>query len=61
MPESAKSREPESPVPEQGAGRAPSAATREQKRDESEVWPRDLNAPSERPAWGADPETVRDA
>ena len=39
----------------------PSAATREQKRDESVVWPRDLNAPTERPAWGADPETVRDA
>lgn len=61
MSESAKPREPERPVPDAGTGKVPSAATREQKRDESVVWPRDLNAPNENPAWGSDPENVRDA
>jgi hypothetical protein len=61
MSESAKPREPLRPAPEQGAGKAPSAPSRAEKRDEPVVWPRDLNAPSESPAWGSDPETVRDA
>lgn len=46
MPETAKPREPESLAPDQGAGKAPSAASREQKRDEPVVWPRDMNSPT---------------
>ncbi len=46
MPETAKPREPESPAPDPGNGKAPSAPSREQKRDEPVVWPRDLNTPT---------------
>jgi hypothetical protein len=60
MPETAKPRELERP--DQGAGKAPSAASREQKRDEPVVWPRDMNAPTTKdPVWGSDPEALRDA
>jgi hypothetical protein len=62
MPETAKPREPESPVPDQGAGKARAAASREQNRDEAVVWPRDMNAPTTKdPVWGSDPEVLRDA
>jgi hypothetical protein len=62
MPETAKPREPESPAPNQGHGKAPSAPSREQKRDEPVVWPRDLNAPiTESSLWGSDPEALRHA
>ena len=62
MPETAKPREPESPAPDQGNGNAPSAPSREQKRDEPVVWPRDLNTPTTKdPLWGSDPEALRDA
>ena len=41
---------------------APSAPSREQKRDEPVVWPRDLNSPTTKdPLWGSDPEALRDA
>lgn len=61
MPETAKPRELESPAPDQGAGKGPSAS-REQKRDEAVVWPRDMNAPATKdPVWGSDPEALRDA
>jgi hypothetical protein len=56
MPETAKLREPESPAPDQGAGKAPSAALRERKRDEPVVWPRDMNAPTTKDlVWGLRP------
>lgn len=52
MPETAKPREPENSAPDQGDGKAPSAASREQKRDELVVWPRDMNAPTTKdPIW----------
>jgi hypothetical protein len=61
MPETAKPRAPESRAPDQGNGTASSAAARQQKRYEPVVWPRDLNAPStDQPAWGSDPEALRD-
>ncbi|GAB4216818.1 MAG: hypothetical protein OHK0013_43740 [Sandaracinaceae bacterium] len=62
MPETAKPRAPESPAPDQGAGKAPATAPREQKRVEPVVWPRDMNAPTTKdPVWGSDPEVLRDA
>ncbi|GAB4206502.1 MAG: hypothetical protein OHK0013_23250 [Sandaracinaceae bacterium] len=62
MPETAKPRKPVSPAPDQGAGKAPSAASRAQERDEPVVWPRDMNAPTTKdPVWGSDPEALRDA
>ncbi|ATB29953.1 hypothetical protein [Melittangium boletus] len=62
MPETAKPREPKSPALDQSAEKAPSAASREQKRDEPVVRPRDMNAPTTKdPVWGSDPETFRDA
>ncbi|NNB92487.1 hypothetical protein HJC10_00310 [Corallococcus exiguus] len=62
MPETAMPREPESPAPDQGAGKAPSAVSRERKRDEPVIWPRDLNSPSaDKLEWGSDPEMLRDA
>ena len=65
MSETAKPREPESPAPDQGNGKAPSAPGRPgdktEKQDAPFVWPRDLNAPStDKPAWGSDPEALRD-
>ena len=62
MPETAKPCEPESPAPGQGNGKDPSAPSREQKREDPVVWPRDLNAPIKMdPMWGSDPEALRDA
>ena len=64
MPETAKPREPESPAPDQGDGKPPSAPGRgkTEKRDAPVVWPRDLNAPTTKdPLWGSDPEALRDA
>ncbi len=52
MPETAKPREPkEEPRPGPGERQgAPSAPSREQKRDEPVVWPRDLTRDHEGPA-----------
>jgi hypothetical protein len=62
MPETAKPREPVSHAPDQGAGEAPSSASREQKRDDPVVWPRDMNAPAAKDlVWGSDPEALRNA
>jgi hypothetical protein len=62
MPETAEPREPESSAPDQGNGKPPSAPSREQKRDEPVVWPRDLNTPAIKdPTWGSDPEALRNA
>jgi hypothetical protein len=58
MPDT-KPREPETTAPNTGDGTP--APSRQQKQDAPFVWPRDLNAPaSGKPAWGSDPEAVRD-
>ena len=62
MPETAKPREPERPAPRPGDGKPPSAPSREEKRDEPVVRPRDLNAATtESPLWGPDLEALRHA
>lgn len=42
MPDTAKPREPVSPAHDQGAAEDPSVVSRERKRDEPVVWPRDM-------------------
>ncbi len=60
MPETAKPLAPESPAPSQG-DRQP-APSRQEKREEPVIWPRDMNAPATTdPDWGSDPEALRDA
>ncbi|MFP2958484.1 hypothetical protein [Corallococcus exercitus] len=61
MPETAKPREHESTAPSTGSGTPPSAPSL-QAKEAPVIWPRDLNSPStDKPEWGSDPETLRDA
>jgi hypothetical protein len=60
-----KQRESETTAPKTGDGTPPSAPGRPGDKTEKQeapfVWPRDLNAPStDKPAWGSDPEALRD-
>ncbi|MBN2196396.1 MAG: hypothetical protein JW751_26515 [Polyangiaceae bacterium] len=51
---------PQGATPDKPGSPNPSTASREAKRDEPVVWPRDLNAPtSPDPTWGSDPEALR--
>lgn len=60
MPDT-KPRENETTAPSTGIGTPPSAPTQE-KQDAPVIWPRDMNAkPDATPAWGNDPEALRDA
>ena len=61
-----KPRESESTAPKTGDVTPPTEPERPgdktEKQDAPFVWPRDLNAPStDKPAWGTDPEALRDA
>ena len=59
-----KPRESESTAPTTGDGMPPTVPGRPgdtAKQDAPFVWPRHLNAPStDKPAWGSDPEALRD-
>jgi len=51
---------PQDATPDNNGASDPSTASREAKRDEAVVWPRDLNAPTmPDPVWGPDPEALR--
>lgn len=53
---------PQGITPDKNGAANPSTASRETKRDEPVVWPRDLNGPTTTdPIWGPDPEGLRRA